>query len=126
MTVYNLVRMVLATTGITDTSTIQKFVGTARTMGFEDDMDLTDELALGKILLSRAPKTAGSHAGIPITASVDPQPVVAHTRFEEIESLRGKNLCPRCKKEMNPGVKLADYQMAKYCKGCKVALWVDQ
>ncbi len=126
MKVYDFVRVVFAEVGITDTATIQKIVGTARSMGFEDGLNLTDQKQLGKILLARAPKTAGSHAGIPVTASVDPQPVAAHTRFEEIESLRGQNLCPRCKKEMNPGVKLADYQTAKYCKGCKVALWPDQ
>lgn len=126
MTVYDFVRSVCAQAGINDGATVEKLVGTARTMGFEDGkFDLSDQKQLGKILLPNAPKTAGSHAGKPVTASADPQSVVAHTRFEEIESMRGKNLCPRCKKEMNPGVKLADYQTAKYCKTCKVALWPD-
>ena len=125
MKVYDFVRAVLEQAGTPDAATVEHAVGTARAMGFEDGIDLTDQRQLGKILLSRAPKTAGSHAGQPVTASVDPQSVVAHTRFEEIESMRGKNLCPRCKREMNPGVKLADYQTAKYCKTCKVALWPD-
>lgn len=125
MKVYDFVRMVLKQAGIQDAATVERFVGDARVMGFHDDMDLTDERQLGKLLLSRAPQVAGSHAGRPVTASVDLKSVTAATKFEEIDSLRAKNLCPRCKREMNPGVKLADYQTTKYCKHCKVALWPD-
>ncbi len=121
--VYDFVRTVLASAGIEDSGLIEKSVGTVRSMGFEDLLDLSDQRVLGKILLARAPTMSGSHAGRQVTASASTEPVTASTKFEEIDSLRGRNLCPRCKKEMNPGVKLADYQTAKYCKGCKVALW---
>jgi len=127
MKVYDFVRTVFAQAGIDDQGAIERGVGTARAMGFKDGFDPSDQRVLGKVLLRRgnAPIVAGSHAGQPVTASIAKEKVTASTNFDEIESLRGRNLCPRCKKEMNPGVKLADYQMAKYCKGCRVALWPD-
>ena len=127
MRLYHIVQGVLAEAGIDDRGTIEKHMGTACTMGFDPTRELSpyDQQMLERILTSqlRAPKDAGLQAGKAVTASVAAESVTAHTRFEEIESLRGQNLCPRCKKEMNPEVKLADYQVAKYCKHCKVALW---
>jgi len=121
MHIYKLVRMMLAGAGITDTPTIQKYVGTARTMGFEDELSDSNTKLLTDLLLPRIAKKRKEIKPIKVTAAVDS--VAGHVRFDEIDSLRGRNLCPRCKKEMNPGVKLADYQITKYCKHCKVALW---
>jgi len=121
MTVYNFVRNVLTTAGIQDLHVVQKFVGTARTMGFEGDLSDGDQRLLKKLVLDRVAST-----GKQVTASAGAEKFTSHARFEEIDSLRGRNLCPRCKTEMNPAVKLADYQIAKYCKACKVALWPDE
>jgi uncharacterized protein with PIN domain len=57
-------------------------------------------------------------------ASSTEAPISSTAKFQEIHSFMSENKCPRCKKAME-SVKLANYEKANYCPGCKVALWAD-
>lgn len=43
-------------------------------------------------------------------------------RFEEIDSLNKKGVCPKCRTQMVEA-KLKDGESVNYCKACKVTLW---
>jgi hypothetical protein len=122
MNIYNLVQHVCADAKVTiSTSGVQRLVGTLRAAGFTDTLNTHETGIATDIISSRINKL-----GTPSlrTAGIE-APIASTARFEEIESLRSKNKCPRCKSDMEQ-VKLATYELAKFCKACKVALWMDQ
>jgi len=124
MNIYQLVAEACAKAQIEDTQTVHRLVGTLRSAGFPNEIAGAHIATATQIVLERiAPSrivTAGTEVG-----EVEPdEPLSPTAKFDEIESLRGKNLCPRCKREMSD-VKLSDYRKAKHCKSCKVALWKD-
>lgn len=122
MNIYNLVQDVCGDAGVTiSTSGVQRLVGTLRAAGFKDSLNQHETGIATKIISSRISKLDDPNLR---TAGVE-APITSTARFEEIESLRSKNLCPRCKNSMEQ-VKLSKYEPAKFCKACKVALWMDQ
>jgi len=110
-----------------NTGAVQRLVGTLRAAGFQDDLSTKDAQIATQIINKRLKQISSPEMR---TAGVE-SPISSTAKFEEIESLRSKNLCPRCKSTMDE-VKLATYnktkaayEKAKFCKRCKVALWID-
>jgi hypothetical protein len=122
MNIYTLVQSVCSDADVAiSTSGVQRLVGTLRAAGFEDRLDARQAGLAKQIISNRISKLDAPNLR---TAGVV-APISSTARFEEIESLRSKNKCPRCKSNMEQ-VKLATYEPAKFCKRCKVALWMDQ
>jgi ribosomal protein S27AE len=107
-----------------NTAAVQRLVGTLRCAGFSDDIVTTEQALAETMLVDRLRHLDDPtlHVASDLSSSISPIPSTA--KFEEIDTLRSKNMCPRCKKSMEM-VKLANYEKAAYCTSCKVALWTD-
>lgn len=132
-TLYDVSKEFCASTEISqDTSTVQRLVGTLRTAGFPkylSDRERKMALDLLKRCASRENprvpmKDLDNADPISKTAAASEAAVSSVGRFDAIDDLRGKSVCPRCKKDMIM-VKLSAYEGAKYCSMCRVALWPD-
>jgi len=111
-----------------NTAEVQTLVGTLRSAGFQDELRPIELVLVRQLVLSRLAKPQVRTAAVQ-TADADIRkaptvmvPMTSQARFDEIDALRGKNLCPRCKKGTEV-VKLSNYQPSRYCKKCRVALW---
>ncbi len=125
MNIYQLVSDTCNQADVSDLSTVHRLVGTLRSAGFTDELSDSQCTTAVQILQARIlPKRMAVTAAVEEADVHTDEPLSPKAKFEEIEALRGKNLCPRCKREMNE-VKLSDYRKSKYCRSCKVALWAD-
>ncbi len=134
ITLYEVSKQFCATAELPpDTGTVQRFVGTLRTAGFPSSLDSERERKMAMELLARCasretprelPQDKDGGEQISKTAAPAEAAVPALGRFDTIDDLRGKSVCPRCKKDMVM-VKLSAYEGAKYCSTCRVALWPD-
>lgn len=121
MNIYALVRHTCEESGFSvATGAVQRLVGTLRSAGFSDSLSSSEVVQVKRILAKRFKELSSPQLR---TAEVE-SPITSTAKFEEIETLRSRNLCPRCKSEMEE-VKLANYEKARFCAKCKVALWID-
>ena len=84
------------------TGGVQRLVGTLRAAGFSDtvaDHEVKTAVSIIHKRISRLDTPNVRTAGVEA-------PIASTAQFEEIEALRSKNKCPRCKKDMEQ-VKLA-------------------
>jgi ribosomal protein S27AE len=126
MNIFTFVSNVCATNEVSvNSSGVQRLVGTLRVAGFADEIKPAESLLAQQLIEGRLHKISNGQfrqAAAVSTSKVEPINSKAH--FEEIDSFRSKNVCPRCKSNMER-VKLANYEESAYCPRCKVALWMD-
>jgi len=123
MNIYELVNNVCKKNAFDlNTSGVQRLVGTLRSAGFSDTLSALETTQAQQILEKRLQAVSSPTLRTAANASV--APISSLAKFEEIDSFRTKNVCPRCKSKMER-VKLAKYEKAAYCPTCKVALWTD-
>jgi len=108
-----------------NTSGVQRLVGTLRAAGFSTDIRSDESILAQQIIEGRLHQISkGKFRQAAVVQTSRQEPISSRAHFEKIESFRAKNVCPRCKSNMER-VKLANYEESAYCAGCKVALWLD-
>ena len=94
MNIYTLVQDVCAGADvIISTSGVQRLVGTLRSAGFKDSLDARESVVATTIISSRINKLNTPNIR---TAGIE-APISSVAKFQEIDDLRSKNKCPRCK-----------------------------
>lgn len=108
-----------------NTSGIQRLVGTLKAAGFSTEIKGNQVILAQQIVEGRLHQISkGKFRQAAAVQTSRLEPISSRAHFEKIDSFRVKNVCPRCKSNMER-VKLANYEESAYCAGCKVALWLD-
>lgn len=137
MKIYEFVSKTCIAEGVgSDTSEVQRIVGTLRAAGFGYDLSDKDQVLGHEIVSDLLRNKRKLRVGkVLVTNSDHGQSGRVHSsnsddRFVEIEAYIEQGKCPRCKTPMTKvklGSKLPnnrDFMGANYCRSCKTTLWV--